>query len=135
MTYKMNPAINNFRPLMELENLLNNAARRQSVPKINILKTENGFNLRMAIPGLKKEMIKINIEDSILKINSTGSQENEDTSRYIIKEFDYSNFSSEYKLSEKVDTNKIDAEYTDGILMISLPYKIEEKIIKSIELN
>ena len=134
MNYKMNPAINTFRPLMELETLLGNAANKQSFPKLNIIKVENGSSLEIAVPGLKKENLNIDIDDNILKISAESEKDENEITNYIIKEFDYRNFSREFKLSDKVDQNKISAEYSDGILKISLPNKINEKLIKKIEL-
>lgn len=133
MTYTTNPAIYSFRPIMELERLLNNAATRQSAPKVNIVQTENGSELRIAIPGIKKEQLYINLEDRILKIESR--KENDETISksytYLIKEFDYANFNTEYKISGKVDIEKIDANYSDGILTIFLPLKREEILEKT----
>jgi len=133
MTYTTNPAIYSFKPILELERLLNNAATRQSDPKVNIVQTENGSELRIAIPGIKKEQLNINMEDRILKIES--EKENDETISksytYLIKEFDYTNFKTEYKISGKVDIEKIDANYSDGILTIFLPLKREEILEKT----
>ncbi|MGE5356269.1 MAG: Hsp20/alpha crystallin family protein [Deltaproteobacteria bacterium] len=133
MTYTNNPAIYSYRPLLELERLLGNAASKQSVPKVNIINSENGSELKIAVPGIKKEEIKINIENNILKIESNKETEEKlsKTSSYLIKEFDYSNFKTEYKISDKVDFDKIEAKFSDGILSVFLPYKKEDIIEKT----
>lgn len=133
MTYTSNPAIYSFKPLMELERLLGNAARSQSIPKVNIVQTENGSEIRIAIPGMKKEEIDISIENNILKIESGKEIVEKDikTATYILKEFDYSNFKTEYKISGKVDIEKIEAVHNNGILSIFFPYKTEAIIEKN----
>jgi HSP20 family protein len=139
MTYTSNPAIYSFRPLIELERLLSNAARSQSIPKVNILSTENTTEIRLAIPGISKGDIEINFENNILKIESKKKieEKTENKAAYLIKEFDYSNFKTEYKISAKVDINNLSAKMVDGILSINLPVKNEERISnnKNIEIN
>lgn len=122
-----NPAIYSYRPLMELERLLGNAARSQSIPKVNILNYDDYSEIRIAVPGINKNEIDINFENNILKIEAKKEiQDNpENKSQFIIKEFDYSNFKVEYKISEKVDINNINANMENGILFIQLPLKKE----------
>lgn len=127
MTFITNPAIYSYRPLMELERLLGNAARSQSIPNVNILNYHDYSEIRIAVPGINKNEIEINFENGILKIEANKEiQVNpENKSKFIIKEFDYSNFKVEYKISEKVDINNINANMENGILFIQLPLKKE----------
>jgi len=132
MTYLTTPAKDLFSPLMELEKLLNRAATRQSVPKVNIIQNEDWTELRIALPGLNKKDINIQLEDNVLKISSSKEEkELKKDSAILLKEFDYSNFQLEYKLTDNVDTDKIEAKYKNGILTIKLPFKKEEEIVKS----
>ena len=133
MTYTTNPAIYSFRPLMELERLLGNAARSESIPKVNIVQSENGSELRIALPGVKKEEIEIGLDNNILKIESKKEIEEQKikSGSVLLKEFDYSRCKTEYKISNKVNIEKIEAIHSDGILKIFLPIKKEEIIEKS----
>jgi len=128
-----NPAIYSYRPLMELERLLGNAARSQSIPKVNIVNYEDYSEIRIAVPGINKNEIDINLENGILNIEAKKEiQENaENKSKFIIKEFDYSNFKVEYKISEKVDFNNISANMENGILFVQLPLKKELTLEKN----
>lgn len=133
MTYMTNPAIYSYRPLMELERLLGNAARSQSIPKVNIVNYEDYSEIRIAVPGINKNEIEINLENGILNIEAKKEiQENaENKFKFIIKEFDYSNFKVEYKISEKVDFNNISANMENGILFVQLPLKKELTLEKN----
>ncbi len=128
-----NPAIYSYRPLMELERLLGNAARSQSIPKVNIVNYEDYSEIRIAVPGINKNEIEINLENGILNIEAKKEiQENaENKFKFIIKEFDYSNFKVEYKISEKVDFNNISANMENGILFVQLPLKKELTLEKN----
>jgi len=132
MTYLTTPAKDVFSPLLELEKLLNRAATRQSVPKVNIVQNEDWTELRIALPGLNKKDIDIQVENNVLKISSSKEEkELKKDSSILLKEFDYSNFQLEYKLTDDVNTEKIEAKYKNGILTIKLPFKKEEEIQKS----
>lgn len=130
MTFTSNPAIYSLRPLTELDRLLSNAARSQSIPKLNILSIENTTEISLAIPGISKSDIEISLEKNSLKIESKKRVEEKTVNKtaYLIKEFDYSHFKTEYKISDKVDLNNLSAKMEDGILTIKLPVKSKEQI-------
>jgi HSP20 family protein len=133
MTYLTSPAKDLYSPLMELERLLSKAATSQSVPKVNIVQNEDWTELRIAIPGLNKKDIDISINDNILVVQSSKEMETEkiEGKTILLKEFDYANFKLEYKLSENVDIEKIDAKYDNGILKVKLPFKKEDDSAKN----
>ncbi len=137
MTYLTSPAKNRYSPLMELERLLNMAATSQSVPKVNIVQNDDYTELRIAIPGLNKKDIDMSINDNVLTIQSVKEEKQEtgNDRTILLKEFDYGNFKLEYKLSDNVDFDKIEAKYNNGILTVTLPYKKEETVNKKIELK
>ncbi len=139
MTYLTSPAKDLYSPLMELDRLLTKAATSQSVPKVNIVQNENWTELRIALPGLNKKEIDINVDDNVLVIQSVKEEKEEkrEGTTILLKEFDYTNFKLEYKLSENVDINKIEAKYDNGILNVKLPFKKEviEMKNKKIELK
>lgn len=137
MTYLTSPAKDLYSPLMELDRLLSKAATSQSVPRVNIVQNDDYTELRIAIPGLNKKDLNISINDNILMIQSLKEEKKEQTEgrAILLKEFDYANFKLEYKLSENVDMEKIDAKYDNGILTIKLPFMKEESMNKKIELK
>jgi HSP20 family protein len=137
MTYTTIPDIYPFRSMLELDKLLGNAARSQSIPKVNMVQNENGSEIRLAVPGLSKQDFEIMLDNNILKIEATKEIAEKNIKDYaiLIKEFDYSNFKTEFKISNKVDFKKIDASYNDGILTVFLPYKKEEIFEKSIKIK
>ncbi len=84
----------------------------------------------MAIPGVKKEEIAIEIEKDVLKVSSNVStteevKEEKEETMYTRKEFNYASFERSFTLPEMVDRDAIKGKYEDGILSIELP-KVEE---------
>ena len=99
------------------------------VPAVNIAETENEFHIELAVPGLKKEDFKINLEKNVLSISAEKKEENiEEGKKYSKKEYSYNSFVRSFTLPETVDHAKIDAQYTDGILKLSVAKKEEAKI-------
>ena len=99
------------------------------VPAVNIAETENEFHIELAVPGLKKEDFKINLDKNVLSISAEKKTENVDAGKkYSKREYSYNSFVRSFTLPETVDHAKIEAEYTDGILKLIVAKKEEAKI-------
>ncbi|MBT8263119.1 MAG: Hsp20/alpha crystallin family protein [Bacteroidia bacterium] len=104
-----------------------------SIPAVNIQENLTNFVIELAVPGLEKENIAIEVEENVLKVSSevTSKTETEDTDRkFTRKEFSYNNFSRSFTLPETVDVENIVASYKDGVLMVTIPKKEEQKALK-----
>jgi HSP20 family protein len=103
-----------------------------SVPAVNIRETDNSYQIEMAVPGIAKDDLNIKLENDILTIASERKQENDKNSDgYMRREFAYHTFSRSFELPEMVNTEKIKATHTDGVLTIELPKVKEETANKS----
>jgi len=99
------------------------------VPAVNIAETENEFHIELAAPGLSKEDFKISLDKDVLSVSVEKKSENTDeTKKYSKKEYSYKSFVRSFTLPDSVDHSKIDAEYTDGILKLTVAKKEEAKI-------
>jgi HSP20 family protein len=100
-----------------------------SLPAVNIIETNDGFEVEMAAPGMKKEDFKIELENNILSISSEKRNEVKDENeKYSRKEFSYESFQRSFNLSKDVvDAEKINAKYQDGVLRLLIPKKEEAK--------
>ncbi len=97
-----------------------------NVPAVNILEIETGFQLELAIPGFKKDDFNVEIDDNVLTISSELKSEKENSEdNYTRREFSYTSFKRAFTLPETIDEAKINANYEDGILRLSLPKKEE----------
>ena len=97
-------------------------------PAVNVSETDDQFKLEIAVPGLKKEDIKLNIEDETLVISASKEEETTETKdKYTRREFNFSKFERRFQLNETVDVENIQANFADGILNIVLPKVAEEK--------
>ena len=100
------------------------------VPAVNIAETADEFHIELAAPGLKKEDFKINLDKNVLSISAEKKTENtEENKKYNRREYSYTSFVRSFTLPESADQNKIDAEYTDGVLKITAAKKEEAKSV------
>jgi HSP20 family protein len=102
--------------------------RTSSMPAVNIREDEKNYILDLAIPGIDKEDLKIDVNEDILTISSeTKNETEENRDGYKRKEFSYASFCRSFYVPENVHRDKIEANYKDGILTVSLPKQEEEK--------
>ena len=100
-----------------------------TLPAVNVLKNEQGFQLELSAPGFSKEEITLLVEKDTLII--TGEKKTEETTvekKFHRKEFSYNNFKRKFNLTEQVDKEKIEATFENGIVSIQLPKKQEDAV-------
>lgn len=102
--------------------------RTLSVPAVNITENKDNFEVALAVPGLKKDDFKIDVDGNILTISSEKEENKEEREKtFTRKEYSYSSFSRSFTLPEEVNKEKIEAKYEDGVLKLILPRKEEAK--------
>jgi HSP20 family protein len=103
-------------------------SRTSSMPAVNIKEDDKKFSLELAVPGMDKKDLKIDINEDVLTISSESAHENEESKDgYKRKEFSYSSFCRSFYIPENVNRDNIEANYKDGILTVGLPKQEEEK--------
>src|SRR5678816_3497032 len=118
-----------FKPWNEwFDNESNFPVRQARVPSVNITENKDEYNVSLAVPGMKKDDFRIDVEGNILTIScEKGETKEEKEKRYTRREYSYSSFSRSFTLPDEVNREKIDARYEEGLLKISLPRKEEVK--------
>jgi HSP20 family protein len=101
-----------------------------SIPPVNIHEANDGYQLELVAPGLKKDAFKISLDKGVLSISYEHKQEaeNKDLKTHR-KEFRSSSFKRSFTVDEKVNTDGIEAKYEDGVLKLWLPKKDEVKVM------
>ena len=93
-----------------------------SRPAANIIREENAYKIQLAVPGLSKEQIKIELhEDQLIITGPTPSTEAKP--KFIREEFDYSGFKRTFRLHQNADTAAMTAAFDQGLLTIVIPDK------------
>ena len=97
-------------------------------PAVDIFDKGGEVVIHAELPGIKKEDIDVHVENNVLAIR--GKKERKEEAKeegYYRTERSYGSFSRSFSLARSVDVTKIDAEYKDGVLTLSLPKSEEAK--------
>ena len=92
----------------------------QPVP-VNIETTADSFVLTLFAAGLRKDKIQLSVQGDVLTVAYAGTAPAADGPRYTHQEVRDLSFERTFQLNGKVLTENISAQYTDGILTVTLP--------------
>lgn len=100
---------------------------KSAYPKVNVLAYDDKVEIEAEIAGFRKEDISIEIEDDVLSIVGKASQQGEQTDKsvYLLRELKRSSFSRSFRLTEQLDSDKIEASFNNGLLFITIPRKVQ----------
>ncbi|KKR05777.1 MAG: Heat shock protein, Hsp20 family [candidate division WS6 bacterium GW2011_GWF2_39_15] len=89
---------------------------------------DGNYVVKMALPGIKEDDVKISLEDGVLKIvaSSKSEEKEEGKKRYLYKSME-SSYEQRFNLPGKVDADKAEAKLEDGVITVKLPKTEEEK--------
>lgn len=103
-------------------------------PQVNAFLDEDKIQLNLFYPGVKKEQLKMKVEEDLLIIRGEFNDE-EKEKRHYIKEFKPVNFVRKFKLPEEVKKKEIAAVYEDGVLKVSIPIDKKKEKEKRFDIN
>jgi HSP20 family protein len=107
-----------------------------SSPSVDLWEEKENIFVKMALPGIKKEDIKITVEEDRVSISGQtkkAEEQKEKEKKYYYRSME-SSFEQSFNLPTKIDANKVEAEFKDGVLEIKLP-KIDVVKPKTIEIK
>lgn len=104
-------------------------------PSVDVSETKDDIVLTAEVPGLKKEDIKLSVQDNVLTISGEKKIEKEEKdANYHRLERSFGSFCRSFTLPTPVQPDKIKASYKEGVLKVTLP-KTEEVKPKEIPIN
>src|SRR5213080_1065410 len=91
-------------------------------PEVDISEDDRGYLLKADLPEMKKDDVRVTVEDRILCVSGERKTEKEDQKRKFHRiERSYGNFRRSFTLPEDTDSKKVTAEFHDGVLKVHLP--------------
>lgn len=94
--------------------------QKVTTPSANILRMENGYEIRMAVPGVPKHLIKIEVVENQLVVSANQPSQDEQL-KFVRHEFDFNGFKRTFNLHKNADTAQLKASFDQGILTITIP--------------
>ena len=139
-----------FRELEEVSNRLNRMFVRPAwptshgketmivaewTPCVDISETATEYQVKAELPEVKKEDVKVTLEDGVLTIQGTRRHEHEEQGKKFHRiERSYGSFVRTFSLPDVIEEEKVNAEFKDGVLNLHLP-KSEKAKPKTIEVK
>jgi HSP20 family protein len=104
-------------------------------PTADISETDREYLIKMELPEVRKEDVKVTVEDGVLTIQGERRQEREEKGKKFHRvERSYGVFMRSFRVPDHVDEVKVGAEFKDGMLILHLP-KTEKSKAKAIEVK
>lgn len=95
-----------------------------TVPSVNINEKNKAFEVAVALPGLEKDDVRIEVTDQRLVISSEKQYEKEENKGYWLRrEYGYASFQRIFQLPNAADENQVKAEMKNGVLSIKVGKK------------
>ena len=105
------------------------------VPTVDISETDGEYLIKAELPEVKKEDVKVTLEDGVLTIQGQRRQEKEEkTTKYHRIERSYGMFVRSFSLPDQVNESGVKAEFKDGMLNLHIP-KSEKAKPRAIEVK
>ena len=91
-------------------------------PRVDIAETDNAFIIKAEIPEVKKEDVKVTVENGSLCIAGERKQEKEEKNKkfHRVERF-YGSFCRSFTLPENADEKQVKAAFKDGMLNVEIP--------------
>ena len=97
-------------------------------PVVDLYEKDDHFVIKAELPGVNKKDIAIDLKDRVLTLSGERSYENEvKEENYYRRERSYGKFQRAFTLPADVDSDKIKAEFNDGLLNIEVPKPEQQK--------
>ncbi|HET7693353.1 MAG TPA: Hsp20/alpha crystallin family protein [Gemmatimonadota bacterium] len=101
---------------------------RQWLPATDVSETPESVTLRLEVPGLTRDQIKIAVENNVLTVRGEKTQEtSSENEAFRRTERSFGSFERSFSLPAYVDTDNVQASLQDGVLSITLPRREETK--------
>ena len=98
---------------------------QSTAPAVNVKETGSEYTIEFAIPGIKKEFCRVNLNDEgnleVTIENKMEHKAEDKKEHYLRREFNYSNYQQTYVLPEDVEKEQIAAKVDNGVLTITMP--------------
>jgi HSP20 family protein len=91
-------------------------------PEVDISEDDQGYVLKADLPEMKKDDVRVTVEDGILSVSGERKCQKEDLKKKFHRiERSFGTFRRSFTLPEDADSTKVTAEFHDGVLKVHLP--------------
>ncbi len=123
-----------YNPFREIDRFLDQVAQTTNSPSgsmpLDLYRDGDEFVAKMDLPGVDPESIDIDIDDRTLSVRAERKDDSvhtDDKSHWVSRERSYGSYARQLTLGTGLDLSKINADYADGVLTLTIPVAEEAK--------
>lgn len=122
------------RQAQDVEKVERTHDRNVFIPVVDIYETNDAIILMAEMPGVDEKSIDVTLDNDVLTIRGKAISAVPEGYELVYSEYEMGDFERSFSINESIDADKIDAQYTNGVLTIRLP-KTEPAKAKKIEVK
>jgi len=107
---------------------------RVFLPTADIYETQDALKVVLEMPGVEKGNVDVHVEDGVLNVEGRLDLTKYQGLQPLYTEYNIGHYSRSFRLSNKINQDKIGAELKEGVLSLTLP-KVEEAKPRTIQVN
>jgi HSP20 family protein len=97
-------------------------------PQSKLTEDKDNYHIEVDLPGIKKEGVKIEVEENILRVHGERKEKkHHESAKQHYSEVSYGSFTREFALPSSLEKENIKARYEDGVLFITVPKSSKNK--------
>ena len=127
--YLFNPFLDSF-----FEPAQNRKNETPSIMDVDILETENEYELEADLPGFNKEDVSVEFEKGYLTISAHKEKKTIEGAKQVYSERAYGKLRRRFYFGE-IEDDKITANYDNGVMKVVLPKRVEKNTSRSIAIS
>jgi HSP20 family protein len=118
-----------FDPFAEFDRMTRDVlppARPASMP-VDAYRVGDRFYLHLDLPGVDADSVDITVEKSTLTVRAERSWQPDENATIVMSERPQGAFSRQFFLGDGLDTERIEANYDEGVLTVTIPVAEQAK--------
>lgn len=118
------------------DNFFSGEVSSNFTPTVDVVETDEQFEIRFSIPGIDKDHIKIDLDKGKLTVSGERKMEEKTENRnYRSVETKFGTFSRSFYLPENINEDKIEADQKNGVLNVVIPKEELKSTVKQIAIK
>lgn len=110
-----------FRDFDRLAGEVFGAARTPALMPMDCLRVQDAFLVRFDMPGMEPDSLEVSAENNTLTVRGERRRQDPQDARYLVSERPAGSYSRQLVLGDEVDVDAIRADYSDGVLTLTIP--------------
>jgi HSP20 family protein len=109
----------------------------RTMPAVDVAETDKAYEITAELPGLEEKNIEVKLANGVLSIKGERQEEKEQKEKdYYRRERSFGSFERSFQVPDGVDEDKIEANFKNGVLSVTLPKSAEaQKQAKKIDVK